>query len=229
MRRRAAGLLLADRCRRPWSEVSASSSWSTGRGLPRGWVQRTMPFDPSAPIRGRYVRLGLVSTAVAPGTTRGPLCRGRCAASRCEDGPGGGSSSTTAWSRPRVQLRREHGPVERASGPTRSPSSFQSTFPIRRSDAPARSLGRGHDSERGPAAADPAGRDEGRSAGAARPEVAKRSGRHPERATDRTAHATEHAPLLVRFTDAQGRVGAPPIPSTTKAHRGTGRATTKLL
>jgi len=38
--------------------------------LPHGWV-RTQPFDPSTPLRGRYVRLGLEIPLANPDTARG--------------------------------------------------------------------------------------------------------------------------------------------------------------
>lgn len=39
--------------------------------LPHGWA-RTQPFDPSTPLRGRYVRLGLEIPMASVDTTRGP-------------------------------------------------------------------------------------------------------------------------------------------------------------
>lgn len=69
MTRRTAGLLLA--------AVHAALVGSLGlklladrARLPRGWV-RTQPFDPSTPLRGRYVRLALEIPLSNPDTSRG--------------------------------------------------------------------------------------------------------------------------------------------------------------
>ena len=74
--------------------------------LPRAWA-RAMPFDPSTPLRGRYVRLGvevpLASTVAGNGTYAEPGVR-----LRAVDGKVAGEidSGTSA---PRVQLRQDGG------------------------------------------------------------------------------------------------------------------------
>jgi hypothetical protein len=74
--------------------------------LPRAWA-RTMPFDPSTPLRGRYVRLGvevpMASTVAGIGAYAEPGVR-----LRAVDGKVVGEidSGTAA---PRVQLRQDGG------------------------------------------------------------------------------------------------------------------------
>ena len=74
--------------------------------LPRAWA-RTMPFDPSTPLRGRYVRLGvevpLESTVAGDGAYAEPGVRLRAVDGRVVGTIDSGSAA------PRLQLRREGG------------------------------------------------------------------------------------------------------------------------
>jgi hypothetical protein len=74
--------------------------------LPRAWA-RTMPFDPSTPLRGRYVRLGvevpLESTVAGDGAYAEPGVRLRAVADRVVGTIDSGRRA------PRLQLRREGG------------------------------------------------------------------------------------------------------------------------
>lgn len=74
--------------------------------LPRGWA-RTVPFDPSTPLRGRYVRLALeIPLAIVP---PGPSeYRGSGVRLRAVDGKVVGDLDDSVRS-PRVQLRPEGG------------------------------------------------------------------------------------------------------------------------
>jgi hypothetical protein len=76
--------------------------------LPRAWA-RTMPFDPSTPLRGRYVRLGvevpLESTVAGDGTYAEPGVRLRAVDGRVVGTIDAGSAA------PRLQLRHEGGVV----------------------------------------------------------------------------------------------------------------------
>jgi hypothetical protein len=105
MRRRAAGLVLA--------AVHVALVGSLGlklladrARLPRGWVQ-SQPFDPSTPLRGRYVRLGLLIPLSNPDTTRGSYAK---AGVRLElrDHRVVGSIDDSVVS-PTVQLRQDRG------------------------------------------------------------------------------------------------------------------------
>jgi hypothetical protein len=74
--------------------------------LPRAWA-RTMPFDPSTPLRGRYVRLGvevpLESTVAGDGADAEPGVRLRAVDGRVVGTIDSGSMA------PRLQLRHEGG------------------------------------------------------------------------------------------------------------------------
>ena len=72
--------------------------------LPHGWA-RTQPFDPSTPLRGRYVRLGLEIPLVALDTTRGAYAESGVRLDvRADRLVGTIDDSVTS---PRVQLRRD--------------------------------------------------------------------------------------------------------------------------
>jgi hypothetical protein len=103
MTRRNAGLLLA--------AVHAALVGSLGlklladrARLPRGWV-RTQPFDPSTPLRGRYVRLGLEIPLSNPDTTRGPYADAGVRLALRGDRVVGTIDDSIAS--PRVQLRQD--------------------------------------------------------------------------------------------------------------------------
>jgi hypothetical protein len=103
MTRRAAGLVLA--------AAHAMLVGSLGlklladrAGLPHGWV-RTQPFDPSAPLRGRYVRLGLEIPLPNLDTMRGSYAEsGVRLEVRSDRLVAAIDDSVTS---PRVQLRRD--------------------------------------------------------------------------------------------------------------------------
>lgn len=69
MTRRAAGLVLAAAHVVVVGSLGLKLLADRAR-LPHGWV-RTQPFDPSTPLRGRYVRLGLEIPLANLDTTRG--------------------------------------------------------------------------------------------------------------------------------------------------------------
>jgi hypothetical protein len=72
--------------------------------LPHGWV-RTQPFDPSTPLRGRYVRLGLEVPLASLDTTRGTYAEAGVRLDvRADRLVGAIDDSVTS---PRVQLRRD--------------------------------------------------------------------------------------------------------------------------
>ena len=74
--------------------------------LPRGWA-RTVPFDPSTPLRGRYVRLALeIPLAIVP--PEPSEYRGSGVRLRAVDGKVVGDLDDSVRS-PRVQLRPEGG------------------------------------------------------------------------------------------------------------------------
>jgi hypothetical protein len=105
MTRRAAGLVLA--------AVHAALVGSLGlklladrARLPRGWVE-SQPFDPSTPLRGRYVRLGLVIPLSNPDTTRGPYAEAGVRLELRGDRVVGSIDDSVVS--PRVQLRRDQG------------------------------------------------------------------------------------------------------------------------
>jgi len=105
MTRRDAGLVLA--------AVHAALVGSLGlklladrARLPRGWV-RSQPFDPSTPLRGRYVRLGLVIPLSNPDTTRGPYAETGVRLELQGDRVVGSLDDSVVS--PRVQLRQERG------------------------------------------------------------------------------------------------------------------------
>ncbi|MGH7515631.1 MAG: hypothetical protein ACREOQ_22250 [Gemmatimonadales bacterium] len=105
MTRRAAGLVLA--------AVHAALVGSLGlklladrARLPRGWVQ-SQPFDPSTPLRGRYVRLGLVIPLTDPDTTRGPYAEAGVRLELRGDRVVGSIDDSVVT--PRVQLRQDQG------------------------------------------------------------------------------------------------------------------------
>jgi hypothetical protein len=105
MRRRVAGLVLA--------AVHAALVGSLGlklladrARLPRGWVQ-SQPFDPSTPLRGRYVRLGLVIPLTDPDTTRGPYAEAGVRLGLRGDRVVGSIDDSVVT--PRVQLRQDQG------------------------------------------------------------------------------------------------------------------------
>jgi hypothetical protein len=74
--------------------------------LPRGWL-RSQPFDPSTPLRGRYVRLGLEIPLSNPDTTRGPYAEAGVRLEVRGDRVVGSLDDSIAD--PRVQLRQEQG------------------------------------------------------------------------------------------------------------------------
>jgi hypothetical protein len=105
MTRRTAGLVLA--------AVHAALLGSLGlklladrARLPRGWVQ-SQPFDPSTPLRGRYVRLGLLIPLTNPDTTRGPYAEAGVRLELRGDRVVGSIDDSVAS--PRVQLRQDRG------------------------------------------------------------------------------------------------------------------------
>ena len=72
--------------------------------LPHGWV-RTQPFDPSTPLRGRYVRLGLEIPLADLDTTRGSYAESGVRLDvRADRVVGAIDDSITS---PRVQLRHD--------------------------------------------------------------------------------------------------------------------------
>ncbi|HET9725431.1 MAG TPA: hypothetical protein VFP28_00855 [Gemmatimonadales bacterium] len=103
MSRRTAGLLVAVAHAALVGSLGLKLLADRAR-LPHGWA-RTQPFDPSAPLRGRYVRLGLEIPLASLDTTRGPYAesgvrlevRGNRIVGAIDD-------SVTS---PRVQLRRD--------------------------------------------------------------------------------------------------------------------------
>jgi hypothetical protein len=105
MTRRAAGLVLA--------AVHAALVGSLGlelladrARLPRGWVE-SQPFDPSTPLRGRYVRLGLVIPLTDPDTTRGQDAEAGVRLELRGDRVVGSIDDSVLT--PRVQLRQDQG------------------------------------------------------------------------------------------------------------------------
>lgn len=72
--------------------------------LPRGWV-RTVPFDPSTPLRGRYVRLA-VEVPLAPPPAGGDGYSERGVRLQAVDGKVVGRLDDSVDS-PRIQLRQE--------------------------------------------------------------------------------------------------------------------------
>jgi len=72
--------------------------------LPHGWV-RTQPFDPSTPLRGRYVRLGLEIPLSNLDTTRGAYAESGVRLSVEGDRVVGTIDDSLAT--PRVQLRHD--------------------------------------------------------------------------------------------------------------------------
>ena len=105
MTRRSAGLVLA--------AVHAALVGSLGlklladrARLPRGWVQ-SQPFDPSTPLRGRYIRLGLLIPLTNPDTTRGPYAEAGVRLELRGDRVVGSIDDSVAS--PRVQLRQDQG------------------------------------------------------------------------------------------------------------------------
>jgi hypothetical protein len=105
MTRRAAGLVLA--------AVHAALVGSLGlklladrARLPRGWVQ-TQPFDPSTPLRGRYVRLGLVIPLSNLDTSRGQYAEAGVRLGLRGDRVVGSIDDSVVS--PRVQLRQDQG------------------------------------------------------------------------------------------------------------------------
>jgi hypothetical protein len=105
MTRRAAGLVLA--------AVHAALVASLGlkllvdrARLPRGWAQ-SQPFDPSTPLRGRYVRLGLLIPLSNPDTTRGAYAEAGVRLELRGDRVVGSIDDSVAS--PTVQLRQDQG------------------------------------------------------------------------------------------------------------------------
>ena len=103
MTRRRAGLLVA--------VVHAALVGSLGlklladrARLPHGWV-RTQPFDPSTPLRGRYVRLGLEIPLSSLDTTRGPYAEAGVRLAVRGDRLVGTIDDSVAS--PRIQLRHD--------------------------------------------------------------------------------------------------------------------------
>jgi len=82
--------------------------------LPRAWA-RTIPFDPSTPLRGRYVRLGVevpgVSAAVGDGAYTEPSVRLRAVDGKVVGEIDSGSGA------PRVELRQDRGGSPRLAEP----------------------------------------------------------------------------------------------------------------
>lgn len=74
--------------------------------LPHAWA-RTQPFDPSTPLRGRYVRLGLEIPLSNLDTTRGSYAEAGVRLEARGDRVAG--SIDDAIASPRVQLRRDAG------------------------------------------------------------------------------------------------------------------------
>jgi hypothetical protein len=72
--------------------------------LPHGWV-RTQPFDPSTPLRGRYVRLGLEIPLANLDTTRGAYAESGVRLDVRGDRLVGATDDSAAT--PRVQLRHD--------------------------------------------------------------------------------------------------------------------------
>ena len=72
--------------------------------LPHAWA-RTMPFDPSTPLRGRYVRLAVEIPLTSLDTTRGPYAEPAVRLRAVDDRVVGEVDSGSGA--PRVQLRTE--------------------------------------------------------------------------------------------------------------------------
>lgn len=103
MTRRSAGLLLAAAHAALVGSLGLKLLADRAR-LPHGWV-RTQPFDPSTPLRGRYVRLGLEIPLANTDTTRGAYADyGVRLGVRADRLVGAIDDSVTA---PRVQLRHD--------------------------------------------------------------------------------------------------------------------------
>jgi hypothetical protein len=105
MTRRAAGLVLAALHAALVGSLGLKLLADRAR-LPRGWV-RSQPFDPSTPLRGRYVRLGLVIPLSNPDTTRGPYAETGVRLELQGDRVVGSLDDSVVS--PRVQLRQEQG------------------------------------------------------------------------------------------------------------------------
>jgi len=105
MTRRAAGLVVAALHAALVGSLGLKLLADRAR-LPRGWV-RSQPFDPSTPLRGRYVRLGLVIPLSNPDTTRGPYAETGVRLELQGDRVVGSLDDSVVS--PRVQLRQEQG------------------------------------------------------------------------------------------------------------------------
>ena len=103
MTRRTAGLVLAVAHAALVGSLGLKLLADRAR-LPRGWV-RTQPFDPSTPLRGRYVRLGLEIPLATLDTTRGPDAESGVRLEVRGDRLVGAIEDSAAA--PRVQLRRD--------------------------------------------------------------------------------------------------------------------------
>lgn len=103
MRRRQAGLVLALAHVALVGSLGLKLRVDRAR-LPHAWA-RTMPFDPSTPLRGRYVRLAVEIPLASLDTSRGayaePTVRLRGVDDRVVGSVDSGSGA------PRVQLRRD--------------------------------------------------------------------------------------------------------------------------
>jgi hypothetical protein len=103
MTRRAAGLVLAAAHAMLVGSLGLKLLADRAR-LPHGWV-RSQPFDPSTPLRGRYVRLGLEIPLSNLDTMRGPYAEsGVRLEVRADRLVAAIDDSVTT---PRVQLRRD--------------------------------------------------------------------------------------------------------------------------
>jgi hypothetical protein len=103
MTRRQAGLLLAVAQVALVSSLGLKLLVDRAR-FPRAWA-RTLPFDPSTPIRGRYVRLGLVVPLVSTPAGEGDYSE-HGVRLQAVNGKLSGTIDDSVRS-PRVQLRRE--------------------------------------------------------------------------------------------------------------------------
>ncbi len=105
MTRRQAGLILAAAHLALVGAIGLKLLIDRAR-LPRGWVL-TAPYDPSTPLRGRYVRLSLEIPLTSPDTGTGSY-RLSGVRLRSVDGKVVGDLDETARA-PRVQLRDDAG------------------------------------------------------------------------------------------------------------------------